>query len=224
MANSSSTSFGVYEALRILVPGFYLATLTFLLYRSYLQQFLPVHATPLLIGILVVFLAIVAGFTLYAQETTKRRKAFLENQPSRFLSDKARTMKNMPLLDDDASRRLYFYILNNLMPPAFHEKIFFFGTVYHIMISIRRTSFWFALIATGAVAFEVSRNTPLFEQRALLLYAIAVWLIYLLNVRYNKADRKMQENYQDQIFWLQMNNDQVESILRKFRDISSPER
>ncbi|HXG38339.1 MAG TPA: hypothetical protein VNL36_06190 [Bacteroidota bacterium] len=224
MTNSSSTSFGVYEALRILVPGFYFATLTFLLYRSYLQQFLPVHATPLLMALLVVFLAIVAGLTLYAQETTKRRKAFSENQPSRFLSDKARTMKNMPLLDDDASRKLYFYILNNLMPPAFHEKIFFFGTVYHIMSSIRRTSFWFALVATGAVAFEVSRNTPLFEQQALLLYAIAVWLIYLLNVRYNKADRKMQENYQDQIFWLQMNNDQVESILRKFRDINTPAR
>lgn len=224
MTNSSSTSFGVYEALRILVPGFYFATLTFLLYRSYLQQFLPVQATPPLMALLVVFLAIVAGLTLYAQETTKRRKAFSENQPSRFLSDKARTMKNMPLLDDDASRKLYFYILNNLMPPAFHEKIFFFGTVYHIMSSIRRTSFWFALVATGAVAFEVSRNTPLFEQQALLLYAIAVWLIYLLNVRYNKADRKMQENYQDQIFWLQMNNDQVESILRKFRDINTPAR
>lgn len=224
MAHSSRTSFGVYEALRIFFPGFYLAMLMFLLYRSYLQQFLPVRATPLLMTTLVVFLAIVAGFTLYAQETTKRRKAFLENQPSRFLSDKARTMKNMPLLDDDASRKLYFYILNNLMPPAFHEKIFFFGTVYHIMTSIRRTSFWFALFATGAVAFEISRNTPLSEQQALLLYTIAVWLVYLFNVRYNKADRKMQENYQDQIFWLQINNDQVESVLRKFRDISTPER
>lgn len=224
MANTSSTSFGIYEAVRILGPGFYLATLTFLFYRSYLQQFLPLRASPLLMALLVLFLAMVAGLTLYAQETTKRRKAFVENQPSRFLSDKARTMKNMPLLDDDASRKLYFYILNNMMPPAFHEKIFFFGTVYHIMSSIRRTSFWFALFATGAVAVEVSRNTPLVDQQGLLLFAIAVWLIYLLNVRYNKADRKMQENYQDQIFWLQMNNDRVESILREFRDIRTPER
>jgi len=224
MANSSSTSFGIYELFRIVVPGFYFATLTLFLYRSYLQHYLPLSATPLLTALLFLFVVIVAGFTLYAQETAKRRKAFVENQPSRFLSDKARTMKNMPLLDETISRKLYFYILNTLMPPVFHEKIFFFGTVYHIMTSIRRTSFWFALLATGAVAFEASRNTPLVEQQALLLFTISVWLIYLLNVRYNKADRKMQENYQDQIFWLQMNSDQVEAILRRFRAISTPER
>ncbi len=224
MANSSSTSFGIYEFFRIVVPGFYFATLTLLFYRSYLQQFLPFQGTPLLSILLFVFLVIVAGLTLYAQETTKRRKAFVENQPSRFLSDKSRTMKNMPLLNEVLSRQIYFYILNTLMPPAFHEKIFFFGTVYHIMTSIRRTSFWFALVATGSVAFEISRNTPLVELQALLLFTISVWLIYLLNVRYNKADRKMQENYQDQIFWLQMNNDLVEAVLRRFRDMITPER
>jgi hypothetical protein len=57
-----------------------------------------------------------------------------------------------------------------------------------------------------------------------VLYTVGVWLVYLLNVRYNKADRKMQENYQDQIFWLQMNNDVVESTLRKFRDVNTLER
>jgi hypothetical protein len=221
---TNSTSFGTYEALRILVPGFYVATLTFFFYRSYLSQLLPANTSVLSFVLLFVFLAIVSGFTLYAQETSKRRKAFLENQPSRYLSDKARTMKNMPLLDDDAARRLYFYILNNLMPATFHEKIFFFGTVYHIMSSLRRTSFWFALVASAAVTFEISHATPLAHQQALVLYTVGVWLVYLLNVRYNKADRKMQENYQDQIFWLQMNNDVVESTLRKFRDVNTLER
>ncbi len=50
---------------------------------------------------------------------------------------------------------------------------------------------------------------------------LLMWLIYLLNVRYNKADRKMQENYKDQIYWLEMNNDLVESLLRKQRPSSS---
>jgi hypothetical protein len=40
-------------------------------------------------------------------------------------------------------------------------------------------------------------------------------------VRYNKADRKMQENYKDQIYWLEVNNDLVETLLRKLRPSSS---
>lgn len=224
MNQPSNTSFGLYEFLRVFVPGFYFAALAFFFYRSFLILFLPSSLSFASLLLLFVFLSMVAGLTLYAKETTKRRKAFLENQPSRYLSDKARTMKNLPLLDEDASRRLYFYLLNNQMPAAFHEKIFFFGTVYHIMISIRRTSFWFAVVATIAVAIEISRNTVIAEWQGLLLFTVGVWLVYFLNVRYNKADRKMQENYQDQIFWLRMNNDLVETTLRKFRDITTPVR
>ncbi len=224
MNQPSNTAFGLYEFLRIIVPGFYVTTLIFFLYRSYLRQFLLPNISFASLLLLFVFLTVVAGLTLYAKETTKRRKAFLENQPSRYLSDKARTMKNMPLLDEDAARKLYFYLLNNQMPSAFHEKIFFFGTVYHIVIGIRRSSFWFAILASIGVAIEFSRNIPFAEQQGLILFTIGVWLIYLLNVRYNKADRKMQENYQDQIFWLQMNNDLVEAALRKYREITSAQR
>ena len=224
MNQQSTTAFGLYECLRIFVPGFYFATLTFFLYRSFLQHFLPTDLSRLSLVLLFIFLGIVAGFTLYAKETTKRRKAFLENQPSRYISDRARTMKHMPLVDEDTARKLYFYMLNNHMPSSFHEKIFFFGTVYHIMIGIRRTSFWFAVVATVSVAVEISRAVPLAEFQALLLFTLSVWLIYLLNVRYNKADRKMQENYQDQIFWLQMNGDLVESTLRTYRDVTAPHR
>ncbi|MGH2567248.1 MAG: hypothetical protein ACRDGA_02835, partial [Bacteroidota bacterium] len=223
MSAPSNTSFGTYESLRIFVPGFYVATLSFFLYRSYLEQFLSSQLSFAALFLLFVFLTVAAGFTLYAKETAKRRRAFLENQPSRYLSDKARTMKNMSLVDDNTARRLYFFLLNNHMPAAFHEKIFFFGTVYHIMINIRRSSFWFALIASACIALEVSRATSLVELQGLLLFTIGVWLVYLLNVRYNKADRKMQENYQDQIFWLRMNNDLVEATLRKSRDLPAAE-
>ncbi len=224
MNQPAGTSFGLYEFLRVFVPGFYFSTLTFFFYRSFLIRFLPSSLSFATLLLLFVFLSMVAGLTLYAKETAKRRKAFLENQPSRYLSDKARTMKNMPLLDEDTARKLYFHLLNDQMPAAFHEKIFFFGTVYHIMISIRRTSFWFAVVATIAVAIEISRNTLIAEVQGLLLFSVGVWLVYLFNVRYNKADRKMQENYQDQIFWLRMNNDLVETALRKFRDTTTPER
>jgi hypothetical protein len=224
MDHSSKTSFGVYESLRILVPGFYFATLTFFFYRSYIQPAFPTDLSRASLSLLFLFLGIVAGFSLYAKETTKRRKAFLENQPSRYISDKARTMKNMPLVDEDAARRLYFFILNNHMPTSFHEKIFFFGTVYHIMTGIRRTSFWFAILATACLAVEISRSIALAELQGLLLFTVSIWSIYVLNVRYNKADRKMQENYQDQIFWLQMNGDLVEATLRNYRDVTTPQR
>ncbi|HEY5614395.1 MAG TPA: hypothetical protein VIL52_00100 [Bacteroidota bacterium] len=224
MNQPSNTAFGLYELFRIVIPGFYFAALSFLFFRSYLYQFLPLRINSTTALLLVAFFTIIAGLTLYAKETTKRRKAFQENQPSRFLSDKARTMKNMPLLDTHAARKLYFYLLNNHMPAAFHEKIFFFGTVYHIMTTLRRTSFWFAVLGTLAIGFEMYRESSLSDIQVLVLFTIGVWLIYLLNVRYNKADRKMQENYQDQIFWLQMNTELVETILRKYRDAGTEEK
>jgi hypothetical protein len=54
------------------------------------------------------------------------------------------------------------------------------------------------------------------EQQGLISFCILIWLIYLLNVKYNKADRKMQENYQDQIFWLQMNEELIQDLFRKY--------
>jgi len=35
-------------------------------------------------------------------------------------------------------------------------------------------------------------------------------------VKYNKADRKMQDNYQDQIFWLQMNEELIKDLFKKY--------
>ena len=96
---------------------------------------------------------------------------------------------------------------------AFREKIFLFGTVYHIMTQIRRTSLWFSLLGTVlAWALPLSGYR---DSAGLLCFAAAVWLIYLFNVTFNKADRKMQENYKDQIYWLEMNSDLVESTIRK---------
>lgn len=130
-------------------------------------------------------------------------------------------MADLPVMEETAATQLYFYILNNYIPAIFHEKIFYFGTIYHIMIQIRRTSLWFAVLATLAtIAHAVS--SPSGEATTLLaLFATSVWLVYILNVRYNKADRKMQENYRDQIFWLEMNDELVDSLLRKPRPSTS---
>jgi hypothetical protein len=54
------------------------------------------------------------------------------------------------------------------------------------------------------------------EQQGLVSFCLLACLIYLLNVKYNKADRKMQENYQDQIFWLQMNGGIIKDLFQKY--------
>lgn len=210
-----SPVFGRYEGFRILIPGLYFALLLLFYYWSFLVRFVPDGLSPVVLTALFAGVTIVAGLTMYAKETPKRRRAFQENQPSQYLSAKARTMKDMPLLDDAEASRLYFYLLNNYIPPIFHEKIFFFGMIYSVMIQVRRTSFWFGLAGLVSVLALFSLQLSLAEQRSLVVFTVLVWIIYLLNIRYNKADRKMQENYRDQIFWMEMNTPLIESILRK---------
>jgi hypothetical protein len=216
MNTTHASSFGIYETARIFAPGLYFASLAALYYRSFLIAYLPLSSSTIAILFFLAILAPVSGLTMYAKETTKLRRAFVENQPSAFLQTMARKRSSVQPLDDTEARQLYFYILNHFVPPAFHEKVFFFGTVYHIMIQIRRTSFWFSLVALVSLLIEVSGGAMLADLRSQIAFSSFVLLIYLLNVKYNKADRKMQENYKDQIFWLQMNEDLVGDLLQKF--------
>lgn len=213
----SGASFGTHEWIRILFPGFFFALLLTLLVKTFVSRYIEFLPGPFEAALLFLGVTVTSGLMMYARETPKRRKAFQENQPSKYLSARARTMKDMEVMDDDQSRRLYFYILNNHIPALFHEKIFFFGTIYSIMVQVRRTLFWFAVIGTGAIGFQLSRGLHFMDQQGLIAFTLVVWILYLLNIRYNKADRKMQENYQDQIFWLQMNNELVEAVLRRWR-------
>ncbi|MGB2868299.1 MAG: hypothetical protein WBD36_07610 [Bacteroidota bacterium] len=215
MNHSPSSSFGVYELCRILVPGFYFTSL--LTMTIWAVAVTPIPITGWGLVLLFLFVVLTSGLTMYAKETTKRRKAFLENQPSSYLQAKARVLSGTEPLNDEESRHLYFYLLNNYVPQTFHEKIFYFGTIYHIMIQIRRTSFWFGLVAVAILGVELVWGAPLAQLQGLVVFTVLVWLVYFLNVRYNKADRKMQENYQDQIFWLEMNDDVVKDLLRKRR-------
>ena len=216
MNPSSASSFGLYEATRILVPGFYFASLCALFSCSVVSRYIPFPESRMILIILFFFMIIVSGLTLYAKESTKRRRAFVDNQPSAFLQNSARRSSDAQMLNEVEARQLYFYILNNFIPSAFHEKVFFFGTVYHIMIQIRRTSFLFAILSVVCLAIQTAAGTALLDQLELISLCIVIWLIYLLNVKYNKADRKMQENYQDQIFWLQMNEDLIHDLFKKY--------
>lgn len=216
MNTTHASTFGLYETARILVPGFYCASLCALYYRSFLISYLPLSSSAIALFFFFAVLTLVSGLTMYAKETTKLRRAFVENQPSAYLQTIARRNSSVQPLNDTEARQLYFYILNHFVPAAFHEKVFFFGTVYHIMIQIRRTSFWFSIITLASFLVEVSAGATLANLQSLIAFGLFLLLIYGLNVKYNKADRKMQENYKDQIFWLQMNEDLVGDLLQKF--------
>jgi hypothetical protein len=215
MDSSARSSFGVFEVLRIAVPGLYFASLLYFFLGVFFPNVADWADDSMGPGLFIVFGTLVAGITIYAKETPKRRRAFTENQPSTYLLNRSRLLSEIQPLNDADAQRLYFYILNNHIPPTFHEKIFFFGTVYTIMINVRRTSFWFGLAFIAALALLAARGEALLDRPEAFVFGAVAWAVYFLNVRYNKADRKMQENYQDQIFWLQMHDDLVVDLLKK---------
>jgi hypothetical protein len=126
MNHSNASSFGLYEATRIVVPGFYFASLYSFFYYSVVTPYFPFPENHEILVIMYFSLIIVSGLTLYAKETTKRRRAFIENHPSAFLQQNARRASATEMLNDTEARQLYFYILNNFIPPAFYEKVFLF--------------------------------------------------------------------------------------------------
>ena len=214
-------SYGRYEAIRIFVPALYMALLLLLFLWA---SFARVLATELSTGQTIALFAaavLIAAMSLYGKEVPKRRKAFWTNQPSFYLSTRARTMKDMPLLSDEEARRVYFYILNSYVPDSFLEKIFFFGAVYAILITMRRITLWFASLGTLAIIAQLLQGSILAAMQALVLLTTTLWLVYALAVYYNKAERKIQENYQDQIFWLQMNDQVVQEVLEKTKSAST---
>ncbi len=210
----SSSRFASFEFLRIIIPGSYSVLLIVFLYNAFVgsngHYILLEFSTPLFI-----LSSIVAGLSFYSKESPKKRKAFQTNQPSNFILVRSRELFPANPLTEDESRRLYFYILNHHIPITMHDKIFFFGMVYHIMINIRRTSFWFGVFGIIGIIIQIAivQQSNIFTASTVLI----IWMIYILNVRYNKADRKMQENYLDQIFWLEMNIEIVDSLIHKHR-------
>jgi membrane protein implicated in regulation of membrane protease activity len=217
--NSAGIQFGWYEILRILVPGFYFIFVSYVYAAAFTLSIYPFDTWE--IGIPAFFIGgLLAGLTLYAKESPKKRKAFQSNQPSQFILERSRRVKDAPAIDENEARQLYFYILNHYIPESFQEKIFFFGTIYHTMISIRRTSFAFGVVGLVLLAVDFTMKSH-FAVVSVLPVAL-VWLLYAMNVRYNKADRKMQENYQDQIFWLSMNTKLVDDLIAQRMHLDRP--
>lgn len=213
MSNSTSSSrFATFELLRIFIPGAYLIFVAFALILAFEIPFSLFASSGIATLVYLILIGtLIAGLSFYAKETPKKRKAFQSNQPSMYILGRSREIANSKPLTEDEARRLYFFILNHHMPMTVHDKIFFFGMIYHIMINIRRTSFWFGLVGIAGLILQIARLEYMTPEAITTVGMI--WLVYILNVRYNKADRKMQENYHDQIFWLEMNKELLDTLI-----------
>ena len=214
MSSPSASRFASFELLRIIIPGSYSVFLIAALCTAFNVSLHPYDTWELELPLFLLG-SIIAGLSFYSKETPKKRKAFQTNQPSIYILDRSRELSPANPLTEDEARRLYFYILNHNVSMTMHDKVFFFGMIYHIMINIRRTSFWFGVVGIIALIIQIAS----IQQTTMLAVAtvLIIWIIYGLNVRYNKADRKMQENYQDQIFWLEMNKELVDTLILKRR-------
>ncbi len=212
-----NTRFATYEAARILIPGLTFALLLALYTWAYLE---PLLGAPWPVGPQLAafgFATLAAGVTMYARESPKRRRAFQENQPSGYLQQIARGLKGAEALSDDEARRVYFHLLNHHIPPVAHDKIFFFSTIYHIMVHIRRITFWFGVVSFVSLVWHVSQGGSLPTAAGLVVFTVSVWLVYALNIGSNKADRNVQESYHDQILWMDQNRVLIEKLLRSRR-------
>ena len=212
MGQSSPSRFATFELIRILLPGFYFMSLVFIFVYCFEIRFLFIENSFIALLLFAVG-SITSGLSFYSKENPRKRKAFQSNQPSIFILERSRKIASQSPLSEEEARRLYFYIMNHEMNTTVHDKIFFFGMIYQNMINIRRTSFWFGLIGLAGVIIHTVMNgnlTPL----SIIPVTFASF-VYLMNVRYDKADKKMQENYADQLFWLEMHIDTLDSIILK---------
>ena len=210
MERHSPSRFASFELLRILLPGIYFMSLVYLFVYCFNVRLFFIEN--LFIAILLFCIgAIVSGLSFYSKENPRKRKAFQTNQPSAYILERSRVLAAPSPLSEEESRRLYYYIMNHEMNTRFHDKIFFFGMIYQTMINIRRTSFWFGLIGLSGMIIY----TAMFDTLSLLTIppVTLVWIVYIMNIRYDKADRKMQDNYADQLFWLEMHRDAVDSLI-----------
>ncbi len=201
--SNGSTSFGVYEGLRIIIPGYYLTLLLWFFIQFIFRMSGCIYSFDLPASVLIIA-GIVSGLLLYATEGSKRRRAFRENRPSMYLLDLSRTINVQPPLEETDAQRMYFFILNSYMPSTFHQRIFFFGMVFHVLTTIRRVTLWFAVMGIGVLLIHQFAVFTLQYDLSFVFFTLILIVLYLLIIRYNKADRKMQENYQDQIHWLKM--------------------
>jgi len=145
--------FGTYEVFRIILPGLYftgLSCLILYLFCPTRHAFLEFSRHQIFV-VSIIAGSIFAGLILYEYDHPKRIKAYESlEMPSEYLKKKLCDKCWFPcenrIKDKGEAIDTYFYILFEIFSASAQQRIFYIGSVYHVLADIRMLSFVFGIL------------------------------------------------------------------------------
>jgi hypothetical protein len=185
------TGFGIYETLRLVIPGSIAVAIFSAVLRLAAGEgklladgpFAGVVAA--LEGTTFLFAALAVGFILYLADLPTRARVF-KGDPDNGIqlpTDALREMlKGTP--HQDKSFSLYFILSDGRLPPELHRRIYFFGGLYRIYFDARLLAAGgvalggpFALAVAGEGISDLIGSTYLASAAALLVVVVLMTLV-----------------------------------------------
>jgi len=223
---SLPAQFASYEFLRILLPGYF----AFEGVVVYLWLFLPellgaLTTNGAFFGILFVLGGVFCGLILYAIDYPARRKIFKESRPlAQFVVDRANSCRYGCRLPKEELEKnahvMYWFVLDTRVPPQRRQRIYYFGSIYHIYSDIRLIMFVMIvgiLTTLAAKSPSLQSCTSLREllsisQLPLLVTAILTCALLFLTVC-NKGDLYWRDGLAGQLLWLKLHPEIVDELI-----------
>lgn len=186
------SGFGLYETLRILVPGWFVVAFldagTRLAFGDTPMDLTPDAAAFVeflenpLVGLGV---ALLAGLLLYAMDLPSKTVVYRFGDPDKGKEPPSRHLSQM-LSNDQLKRRalsIYFFLQDEFMNQEAHRKVYLFGSLYRIFVDLRILAA-ISFVATVTVGLSNSSATPVqLPPTGWLLVITALWIApYLYDV------------------------------------------
>ncbi|WP_139278871.1 hypothetical protein [Rhodococcus ruber] len=167
------TGFGLYETLRIFLPGAVAAVVLNLILRLATGSgvmYAGGPAAPLidaLTGFSFVFVALAFGFLIYVTDLPVRTRLHAEGDPKNGYEMPAATLQRIlrsasgsqKQLLIDRDRSIYFLLTDTHLPAELHRRVYFFGSMFKLYFDVRFLMM-LALAFGPAVGFAISHGNP----------------------------------------------------------------
>lgn len=209
---SFPVKFGTYEIFRIILPGFYCVTLlsiTIFLFTPTRQIFIGFSQHQVFL-FAVVAGGVFLGLMLYAYDHPKKIAAYRNlEMPSihlkRKLCDKCSSPCENKIKGEGEAIDTYFYVLYEIFSPGVQQRIFYIGSVYHMLADIRLLSFIFGVIifpiSLGGVLYG---NLPISDAIFGLLMSTFLILLWLyLHPEFFSGKKSKGDKYEGYIMKMQ---------------------
>jgi hypothetical protein len=184
---SFPVKFGTYEVFRIILPGFFcLALLLVTLFllaptRQIVAEFSQQSIFLFAISLAGVFL----GLVLYAYDHPKRIDAYKKlKMPSNYLKEKlcdsCPSQCENKIKDIGEAIDSYFYVFHQIFSASIQERVYYIGSVYHVLADMRMLSFVFGIIIFLISLVEgMYRTLPVPDSLFGILFGAALILFWL---------------------------------------------